>query len=129
LQRSIGGFSGEALPARLSALRATGTIPAITAVHFRPGFIDVDGSSIKLPSVQSGDRFLGLTVLRHLDESKASGPACIAIRYDADTLNGSVGFKQGANGFFRGSKTEVSYKYVFHSFPRFDGAANGQTEN
>lgn len=100
--------------AATTAKTTTTTAARRTAIRPRTCFVDVHGSSSKLPAVQSGDCFFGFGVVGHLNKSKASGLTGLAIGHNTDTFNGSVSFKKGTDRVFGRSEAEVSYKNVLH---------------
>ena len=67
--------SGVLLPATAAAA-ATATAGPLGSFA---GLVDREGASAKLCTVKSVDRGLGRGIIRHLDESKATGPARLAI--------------------------------------------------
>ena len=75
------------------------------AFRFWPGFIDRQSSTAKFLAAESCNCVPGFCVVGHFNESEASGASCITIRNDADRIDRAVGFKKGANGVFRCSKT------------------------
>jgi hypothetical protein len=99
------------------------TIPPLAAsaaarstVRFRTGFVDVQRSTIELPAVQLSDRAIRIRIGAHLDKSKTSCLAGIAIRNNTDTLDGSVCLEQRAYRIFGGTEAEVSNKNILHFF-------------
>jgi hypothetical protein len=95
------------------AAPAAAKASAAAAIFLRPRFIDGQVASIELLSVQRIDGALGFRVAGHLDEPESLGPACIPIRDNADTVDGSILFKQRTDRIFGGPEAEVSYKYIF----------------
>ncbi len=96
------------------------------------GFVDVKRSAVKVSTIQGGDGFVALDVVRHLDKAESSGSPCLAIGHEIDTLNRSVACKQRADSFFRGPKTDVTYKDMlcFIRFPSVDlTVANRRSRN
>jgi hypothetical protein len=116
------------LPARLPAAAATAAATAAAAgpaiataaattgpsVRLRPRLVDVQRSAFVVLAIQAGDGLLGFLVAAHLDKPKAPRLTGIAIRHNADALNGPVSLKQGAKTIFRRPVTEVSYKNILH---------------
>src|SRR5207302_880321 len=68
-------------------------------------------------AVQLGDGAIGFRISAHLDEAKTLGAPCVAIRHDADAVDGPIGFKHAPDRTFGGVEAEISYKNVFHLFP------------
>jgi len=105
---------GRKLPAGLTAAISAVSLAEATAAEapicLGTGFIDGQGSSTDFSAVERCHRFFGFSTTGHFHKAKASGAASVTISHDADTINGAMGFKQGANGIFRRCKTEVSYK-------------------
>jgi hypothetical protein len=93
---------------------AAAVAASAAAVFFRTSFVDVQRSPIQIPAVDFGNGPIPLGVIAHFDESKASGLARIAVRDDADAVDGSVCFKHGSNPVFGSSEAEVAYKNIFH---------------
>src|SRR5487761_2433969 len=104
------------LPALLKSA-ATAAVAAASAeasaIFLRAGLIDGQVAAVELVAVQRIDGPLGFRVASHFHKSEALGPACVPIRDDADTVYGSILFKQRTNCVFSGPKTEVSHKYIF----------------
>ena len=78
----FGWFLPAASSAATAAATATAAVATTTAaaattaaIIARSSFVHVDGAPIKLRAVQSVDRRLAFTRVRHLNESKAAGPA------------------------------------------------------
>src|ERR1700722_19141685 len=104
------------LPALLASAAATAAVAAsaakAAAIFFRARFIDGQIPAVKFLSVQGADGTLRFGIAGHLDESESLSPARITVRDNADTLNGSVLFKQRTNGVFGRPEAEVTYKYI-----------------
>ncbi len=104
------------LPA-VAALTAAAAASAVSttgsAIFLRTSFVDVDGAAIQVATVQLGNRTIAFRVVAHFHESESSGLASVAIRNDADAINGPIGFKQSPDGVFSGIEAEVSNKNIF----------------
>ena len=73
---SSAAAAAAATAATATTAVATTTAAATTAaIIARSSFVHVDGAPIKLRAVQSVNRRLAFTRVRHLNESKAAGPA------------------------------------------------------
>jgi hypothetical protein len=66
---------------------------AAGTLGFRARFIDIQRAAAKLCTVERSDRTLGLSLIGHLHERKSTGPACVAIGFDANPLHLAVRFK------------------------------------
>ena len=90
--------------------------PPAAALRLGPGLIDVERATIQIGAVQSRDRPVRLSRVRHFDESKAAGTASIPVRHQTHTLHTSVRLKKRTEGGFGGRKIQITYKNVFHGF-------------
>jgi len=107
----------KCLPALLASAAATAaavTAATAAAIFLRPGFIHVQCPAVQVAAIEPGNGLVGLRMIAHFHESKASGPPGFAIGYKVDTVNRAIRFKQGANGIFRGPEAEISNEYIFH---------------
>src|SRR5512132_4082577 len=108
------------LPAILPAAAATATVAATaaarTAIRFGTRFVDIQGSAVQIPAVQTVNRRIRFRIAAHFHESEASSLPCVAVRDDIYTLDGAVRFKHGTNRLFGRSETEISNKNVLHVF-------------
>jgi len=76
-----------AVGSAFAAVTATGCPAAEAAVLPGAGLIDVECSSVKLFSVESGGSPEGFITVAHSDESKSAGLPGVAISDDAYTVN------------------------------------------
>ncbi len=115
---------GWFLPAVSSTATATAavaatTTAAIAAIFTWLGFIHVDGAPIKLCCIQSVDRRLAFTAVRHLYESKTAGPARHFVHDDPRRINTTELLKGGSHAVFRGVITKISNVYIQETTPPY----------
>jgi len=79
-------------------------------------FVDVKHSAVKILTIERGDGFIAFDIVGHLDKAEPSGSSRVAVCHDTHTLDNSVTGKERTDSIFRGPKTEVTYKNVFHAF-------------
>lgn len=96
-----------------AAASAISTTAAAGAILFGPGFVHIESPAIHVAAVQRGNGFLPFAVVRHLDESKSSGPSGIPIRDDVYAVNRTELLEHGSDGAFGGIETEISYENIF----------------
>jgi hypothetical protein len=109
-----------AASATISAIAAATTATAeasasATALGLGPGFIDVDGASADLRSVQCGDRLLAVFIARHLDKTEAAGASRVAVRQDADAVDLTVALEDLPQFILICVEAEVPHKNVLHA--------------
>src|SRR5580704_7738767 len=93
---------------------ASASAAAGSAIRFRTSFVDRQCASIEFPAAEGFDGAIPFRIDSHLDEGKTLLLSCIAVRDDADAIDGSVFLKQGSNRVFGRVKTEISYKNILH---------------
>jgi hypothetical protein len=99
-----------------AAVSAAATTAA-AAIFLRASLVDVQSAAIEFATVQFVNRTLGFGIHRHLDEPKSAGLARVAVRYQADAVDGAIGLKQGAHRIFGRPVAQISNKNVFHDLP------------
>lgn len=104
-----GNLPAAVLP-RAPAVPAEPT--AARARFFWPGLVDIECAAIELAPVERCNRALSVSIIAHLDKSKAPGPSGFAVRHDVHAVNGPVGFEHASNGIFGRAEAEVSNKYI-----------------
>src|SRR5581483_3805714 len=77
-----------------AAAPATISTTARSAFGLRTRFVDIQGASAQLRSIQSCDRFLSIFVARHLDETEPTRAAGFAVSKNAHAIDLSVGLEQ-----------------------------------
>jgi hypothetical protein len=97
---------------------ATATAPRATASAFclRTSFIHIQRSAPVLGSVQSGDCFVALFGVRHLDEPEAARSAGITIGKDRNPVDLSILLKQLAQLIFPSVEAEIPNEDVLHAY-------------
>jgi hypothetical protein len=87
--------AAAALPvtAPSSATAASVRSTASRAFRFRASFVHIQRAAPKLRAVESCNRALRFGLVGHFNEREATGPARIAIGFDAHPLNLTVSFK------------------------------------
>jgi hypothetical protein len=104
-------------PAASAGAPTTAPGSAGTAIGFGSRFVDIQGASAQLFSIQSGDGFFGLRGVGHFYKRESSRASGVAVGDQADLINFAVRFKQGSQLCFRGAVREVAYKKLLHGFP------------
>jgi hypothetical protein len=67
------------------------TAPAASwAIRLGLRFIDLQGASAQLRSIQSRNRFVSLGGIGHLHETETAGSARLAVGHNADFFHGTV---------------------------------------
>ena len=85
-----------------------------SALHFWPGFVDIDIPPSKLSAIERRDCFLTLFGVRHFYESEASRTTRITICHDGNPIYRAVWAKQLPQIVFPGVEIEIPYKDVLH---------------
>jgi hypothetical protein len=98
---------------------ATAATPRSAACRLGPRFIDVQGPSVQLRSVQLRDRSVGIAFLGHFHERKSTGLARVTIRNDVHSLYVSIRGEGSQKIFLRCLVAEVSNENVSHGVPGF----------
>ena len=98
----------------LAAAVAAVSTAAAAAIFFRPGFVDIQRSTIEFPAIESGNRALRFVIRAHFHEPKASGPSGFPVCHDAHTIDRAIRLEHGSNRIFGGPEAEVSYEYILH---------------
>jgi len=101
---------------------------AAETIRFRTGFIDGKRPAFNVLTVEGGNRFVGFSIVTHVNEPKPSGLSRIGVSHNADALNCSVRFKKRIENRFRDGNTQVSNKYAFHMLQVFPVVVNGSSE-
>src|SRR5213078_2967957 len=96
-----------------SATTAFAATTAAGAFCLGPRFVDVDGASANLRSIQRFNRLVAFFGITHLDETEATRAASLAIGENADAVNCSIGCEDLAQFIFRRVKTQVPNENVF----------------
>jgi hypothetical protein len=96
---------------------ATTAGSAGTAVGLGSRFIDIQGASAQLFSIESRDGFFGLRGVGHFYKRESSRASGVAVGDQADLINFAVWLKQGSQLCFRGAVREVANKKLLHGFP------------
>jgi hypothetical protein len=131
LQPASYGF----LPARFATL--TGSTPASTAKRaattaaagsLGPGFIDVQGTTVKVLTIQRRNRLFRLLIVRHFHKGEPTRPTRIAIGHQVDSFHCAIPLKQRAELGVGSGKIQIAYKYVFHVrfLPSFNRAGESR---
>jgi hypothetical protein len=87
---------------------------AAAAIFFRPGFVDIQGSAVEFPAIQSGNRTLPFVIRTHFHEPESSGPSGLPVCHDAHTINRAVRLEHRSNRIFGSPEAEISYEYILH---------------
>jgi hypothetical protein len=87
--------TSAASTAAISTVASTAASAATTttALGFGTSFIDVDGASTNLRSVQSSDSFIAVFIARHFHKAESAGATSVTVRHDADTIHLAVAFE------------------------------------
>ncbi|HVH60169.1 MAG TPA: hypothetical protein VM709_07535 [Candidatus Sulfotelmatobacter sp.] len=85
------------------------------AVAFRPGFVDLEIAASELFAIEGRDGFGGFHIIWHFDKREATGPARFAIGDNMNAPDLAEGLEQRSQIGFRGLKTHISDKKVFHA--------------
>ena len=93
----------------------TATSRRTTTISLGTGFIDIQSAPTQFLSVKCSNRLLGFGGIRHFDEGKAPRTAGITIGYDADLLDGPVGFKQRPQLCFGSAVGDVPDEQLLHN--------------
>jgi hypothetical protein len=101
------------LPTFVLALTAAA---ARSTVCLWTGFIDVECSTVKVGTIQSGDSPVPFSVVAHFHESKPSGLSRMTVGHNADTINCAVCCEHGSNRILGSTEAEVSHKNIFHFY-------------
>jgi ribosomal protein S14 len=108
------------LPARsfssaISTTRAeTRCARTATTARFRPGFIYVQRSTVKIGAIQLRDCGLSRLCFRHFDECEAARLARIPVGDNIHALHAAVGSERSVKIVLRSLIAEVSDKYICH---------------
>jgi hypothetical protein len=107
--------------ATAAALATTTTETATAAaLGLRPSFIDVQCTAIEFRAVEMSNGCLRSLRIGHFDECETTGLARVTIRNDIYTLHTAILGECGMQVILRSLITEVSDKYVGHSFGSFE---------
>jgi hypothetical protein len=106
------------LPAFAPRTTAAGTI------RLRTGFIDGKRLAFNVLAVEGGNRFVGFSIVTHVNEPKPFGLSRVGVSHNAHSLNCSVGLKKRIENRFRDGTTQVSNKYTFHMLQVFPVVVN-----
>ena len=104
------------LPAAVTAPAAAVPTATRSALGLRTGFVDVQGSAVEVPTVESADCGISFRIDAHFNKGEASGLPGVAIRHNIDAIDGAIRIKHGTKRIFRRPETEVTYKNIFHRF-------------
>jgi hypothetical protein len=120
IKRRLPAFASSAATTAASAIStivtaASAAPTASGAFSFGPRFVDIDGASADLRTVQGRDRLLTIFTVGHFDESEATRPAGVPVSHDAHPIHLSVGFESLAQFIFVGVKAEIPYKNILHA--------------
>jgi hypothetical protein len=96
-----------------AATVSAATARATAAFTLRPCFVHVQSTAQVIRSVQCGDCCIRLTVVWHLDKSKAARAARFAIHQNTRAFHGSILPEKLSQIVFRGVETKAPNKYVF----------------
>jgi hypothetical protein len=67
-------------------------------------------------------RFIDRTVVRHLDEAKASRTTGLAVGHNPDRVDAAIGLEELTEALLRGGKSQVTHKDIHATFSRGTGA-------
>ena len=105
-----------AASATISAIAAEATTAAApTSLGFGARFVDVDGASANLLTVESGDGFFAVFVTIHFYETETAGAAGVTIGHDADAVDLSVGLEHLPQFVFVRVEAQVPHKDILHA--------------
>jgi hypothetical protein len=109
------------LPARFAPLTAETAAASATAAALGLGtsFIDVQRATFEIRAIQAGNRAVGFVGVAHFHKRKTAGAAGITIRYQIDTIHGSIPFKHGTDRRIGGGKIQIAYENILHFFTLF----------
>jgi hypothetical protein len=94
----------------IAAATASVIAPRRTALLFGARLVYFDVASADFFTVEGGNRFFRLFVVRHLHESEASSPPCFPVHRHVNAPNLPEGFEQRAQIALRSLKAQVSYE-------------------
>jgi hypothetical protein len=114
--------SAAATTAVATAAFATATTETATAaaLGLRPGFVHIEGTAIEFRAVEMSNSCLRSLRIGHFYECETTGLAGVTIRNDIYALHTAVLGECGMQVILRSLITEVSDKYVGHSFGSFE---------
>jgi hypothetical protein len=101
--------------ATATAEASTPTSTSGSALGLGPGFIDVDGASADLRSVQRSDRLLAIFVAGHLDKTESAGASRVAVCQDANAVDLAVALEDLPQFILICVETEVPHKNILHA--------------
>src|SRR5204863_3798547 len=109
-------------PATTSGTSTTWTSAARTAasrwtttISLGPCFIDIQSAPTQFLTIKCSNSLLGFGGIPHFDECKTTRTAGITIGYDADLLDGPVGFKQRPQLCFGSAVGDVPDEQLLHN--------------
>jgi hypothetical protein len=104
------------LPASVLPLAAAvaAVSTAAAAIFLRPGFVDIQRSTIEFPAIESGNRALRFVIRAHFHEPKASGSSGFPVCHDAHTIDRAIRLEHGSNRIFGSPEAEISYENILH---------------
>jgi hypothetical protein len=100
-----------------SGTSAAATWSAGTTLGLGTGLVDIQRAPAEVLAIQSCDGFFGFRGVGHFYKRKPSGASGVTVGDQADLIDLTVGFKQGAQLGFRGAVREVANKKLLHGFP------------
>jgi hypothetical protein len=104
-----------------ATLTASAAIPATPAAsRFRPRFVDVQCPAVEFRAVQMSNSRLRSLRIRHFHKCETAGLPGVTIRNDIYALDAAVCGEGRMQVILRSLITEISDKYVGHSFGPFD---------
>jgi hypothetical protein len=107
--------------AATSAIASSAAAPTVTAattaaaLGLRARFVDVDGATADLRTVQGRNRFFSIFVAGHFHETESARAPRVAVGHDADPINLSVRFKRLPEFVFVSVEAQVPHKNILHS--------------
>jgi len=119
------GFLVSVAPSAAAAAAAAAAIPTIaattaaaappTAFGLGARFVDVDGASADLRTVQSRNGLLSILVARHLYETEPARASGVAVGHDAYAVHLSVRLKKLPQFVFVGVEAQIPYENILQA--------------
>jgi len=92
-----------------TAAAATSSATTAAALILGPSFVDDEGATIELLTIQSIDGGRRVVFLRHRHETETTGAASITIGDDSDFFDFTVLAKEVSERFLRGSEVQITH--------------------
>jgi hypothetical protein len=111
-------ISAAPTPTAVSAtVSTTATVSAATAatLHFRAGFVHIEGAAADLAAVEGCDGFVAFFRIRHFHKSETAGAAGVTVGHDADAIHLSMRREQLPQFVFPGVEIQIAHEYILHA--------------